>query len=70
MNRNSIIFIHENAIENVVCQNGGRFVKGRRDNNANAEDWPWSFYDILWLVLSGTTETGSIVYKIVIRDSP
>ena len=24
----SIIFIQENAIENVVCQNGGHFVQG------------------------------------------
>ena len=28
MNRNSIIYIQENAIENVVCQNGSHFVKG------------------------------------------
>ena len=28
LNENSIIFIQENAIENVVCQNGGYFVQG------------------------------------------
>ena len=28
MNRNSIILIHENGIENVVCQNGDHFVQG------------------------------------------
>ena len=28
MNGNSIIFIQENALENVVCQNGGHFVHG------------------------------------------
>ena len=29
LNRNPIIFIKENAFENVVCQNGGHFVRGR-----------------------------------------
>ena len=28
LNRNYIIFIQENAFENVVCQNGGHFVQG------------------------------------------
>ena len=28
LNRNSIIFIEDNAIENVVCQNGGHLVQG------------------------------------------
>ena len=28
LNRNSIIFVQENAFENVVCQNGGHFVQG------------------------------------------
>ena len=28
LNLNSIIFIQENTIENVVCQNGGHFVQG------------------------------------------
>ena len=27
-NRNSIIFIQENAFENIVCQNGSHFVQG------------------------------------------
>ena len=30
LNRNSLIFIQENAPENIVCQNGGRFVQGER----------------------------------------
>ena len=28
LNRNSIIFTQENAIENFVCQNGGHIVQG------------------------------------------
>ena len=28
LNRNSIIFIQENAVENIVCQNVGHFVQG------------------------------------------
>ena len=28
LNRNSIIFILENAFENIVCQTGGHFVQG------------------------------------------
>ena len=28
LNLNSIIFIQENAFENVICQNGGHFVQG------------------------------------------
>ena len=27
-----IIFIHENAFENVVCQNGGHFFHGARED--------------------------------------
>ena len=29
---NFVIFIQENAFANVVCQNGGHFVQGRRVN--------------------------------------
>ena len=36
LNQNSIIFIQENAFENVVCQNGGHFVQGEMSYNA-----PW-----------------------------
>ena len=46
VDRNSIIIIQENAIENVVCQNGGRFVQGEIS-------WLVFFiYKFLWDVIS------------------
>ena len=33
LNQNTIIFIHENAYENVVCQSGGHFVEVGRVND-------------------------------------
>ena len=32
LNRNSILFIHEKAVENVVCQNGDHFVEGGEES--------------------------------------
>ena len=41
LNLNSIIFIQENAFENVVCQNGGHLSRGRWVKQFTAWNWSW-----------------------------
>ena len=41
LNRNYIIFIQEKPFENVVCQNGGHFVQGRRVKAESRSPLSW-----------------------------